>query len=398
MQPILASLIFLIAVTTHAADWPNFRGPNHDGISTETGCKTDWPTEGPKRIWKAAIQTGFASVSVSQGRLYTMGNSNDQDTIWCFDAETGKEIWHHMYHCPTDPNLFEGGPTSTPTVHDGKVFTLSRRGEVFALDAASGKILWSTNVAKELGAKVPTWGFAGSPLVIDNILYLNLGTAGTALDIASGKVVWSNGPKASGYDTPVPCSIGGQNAIAFCNAANVVALETKTGKTLWQHPWKTDYDINAADPIVSGDMVFVSSGYEHGAALLQIKGADTTVLWENKNMRNQLSSSILVDGYLYGMDGNNGHDVTFKCLELKTGKIQWSHAGFGAGSFMIADKKFIILGDKGMLAIADVSPTSFKPIASAQVLGGKCWTMPVLSNGRIYCRNAKGDLVCLDVK
>ena len=412
MQRVLTALVLFLSLTTHAADWPNYRGPNHDGISTETGWKTTWPAEGPKRLWKATVGTGFSSVSVSEGRVCTMGNSNNQDTIWCFDAETGKELWHHSYPCPTDPNLFEGGPTATPAMVDTRVltqslvYTLSRRGDVFCIEAASGKIAWTTNVAKALGLKIPTWGFAGSPLFIDTRstggpmnLYLNVGTAGVALDGFNGKIVWSSGAKASGYTTPVPCSFAGQQAIALCIASDVVALEIKSGKPLWQYPWKTDYDINAADPVIEADNVFVSSGYEHGAALLQIHDDQPpSLVWQNKNMRNQISSSVLFEGHLYGMDGNNGHDITLKCVEFKTGKILWNHQGFGTGTLMMADKKLIILGDKGELAVAEASPEAFKLIAHAQILGGKCWTVPVLANGRIYCRNAKGDLVCLDVK
>jgi outer membrane protein assembly factor BamB len=166
----------------------------------------------------------------------------------------------------------------------------------------------------------------------------------------------------------------------------------KDGKALWRHEWKTDYDVNAADPIVAGESVFVSSGYNRGAAHLKIAGRQTSVVWENRNMRNHFNSCVLVEGNLYGFDEGD-----LKCLNFQTGKVNWSEGSLGKGSLMAADGKLIILGERGQLVVTEASPAAFKPLSRAQVLGGKCWTTPALSNGRIYCRNAKGDLVCLDV-
>jgi outer membrane protein assembly factor BamB len=159
------------------------------------------------------------------------------------------------------------------------------------------------------------------------------------------------------------------------------------------------YDVNAADPILSDDKVFISSGYERGASLIKVNSnGKTEKLWENKNMRNHMNSSVLLNGALFGIDGNSGPKATLKCIDFETGAIKWNKEGVGSGALMAADNKLIVLSEKGELFIAEANPKEYKELARAQVIGGKNWTVPVLANGRIYCRNAKGDLVCVDVK
>lgn len=427
---LLSLLTFFFFTPLHAADWYRWRGPDFNGISKEKDWLTNWPAEGPKQLWKANVGTGFSSVSVSDGHVYTMGNETqagelfdvarsrekaanvegasvippedgkkkNMDTVFCFDAETGKEIWKHSYPCPLDPKYYEGGPSITPTVDGKTVFILSRKGDLFSLNSEDGKVIWTKNLAKELGAEIPTWGFAGSPFVEKNSLLLNVGSHGTVLDKRTGKLVWTSGKSPSGYSTAVPAKFDGKRCAVFAGEKSVFAIAIEDGKKVWEHEWKTMYEVNAADPIIFGDKVFISSGYDHGCALLQIKSGKATVIWENKNLRNHFNSSILLNGFLYGFDGNAGPKADFKCVEFETGKIKWSEPKLGAGALMAADGKLIVHTDKGELIIAEATPDSFKPISRAQVTGGRNWTTPVLSNGRIYCRNAKGDLVCLDVK
>ncbi len=389
---------WLFSANLTAADWYRWRGPSLNGISSEKNWQTTWPAEGPKQLWKSSVGTGFSSVSISDGRLFTMGNENENDSVFCLDAKTGKEIWKHSYPCKLDPKYYEGGPSVTPTVDGKNVFTLSRKGDLFCLEATSGKVVWSKNLANDLGAEIPTWGFAGSPLVEKNHLILNVGSAGTALEKATGKVIWTSGKEAAGYSTPVPAKFGNQSCVVLFGAKSIFAATVKDGKKIWEHEWKTSYDVNAAEPIILGDKVFISSGYDHGCALLKIKEEKATVLWENKNLRNHINSSLLLNGFLYGFDGNAGPKANFNCVEFETGAIKWTEKNLGAGALMAADGKLIVLTDKGELIVAEATPDSFKTISRAQVLGGKNWTAPVLSHGLIYCRNAKGDLVCLDVK
>ena len=182
-------------------------------------------------------------------------------------------------------------------------------------------------------------------------------------------------------------------------AKAVVGVELQTGKELWRYPWKTDYDVNAADPIIiEGGQVFISSGYKRGCALLKISDRQASVVWENKAMRNHVNSCVLVNGFLYGVDDDMDKAPLLRCIELATGDVKWTYKDFTCGALMAADGKLIAQGTKGELMIVEASPTACKVLAKAQILGGRCWTTPVLSNGRIHCRNSKGDLVCLDVR
>ena len=379
-----------------ALDWPRWRGPDLNGISKEKGWTTVWPKQGPRQLWTASVGTGFSSMTVSERRVFTMGNKDDQDTVYCFDAATGKELWKHTYAEPLDPRFYEGGTSGTPTIDDETVYTLSRKGKLFAFNASSGKIKWQKDIARELELTIPEWGFAGAPLVQGGLLILNAGTHGLALKKESGELTWSTGKASSGYATPVPFEAKGGPALAIFGWRALAAVALKDGSVLWEFPWKTEYDINAADPIVSGGRMFVSSGYRKGGALLKLDDKPAQV-WANQNMHNQLNSSVLIDKHLYGISGQNGREADLRCVEFDTGAIRWQEKSAGFGALMAADGKLLVLSEKGELIIAEGTPAKFNALARAQVLGGKCWTVPVLSGGRIYCRNVQGRLVCVDV-
>ncbi|MFC1793029.1 PQQ-binding-like beta-propeller repeat protein [Planctomycetota bacterium] len=387
----------IICTTAHAADWPNYRGPNYDGISTETDWSASWPESGPKVLWKASLGIGFASMSVSNGKVYAMGNIDDTDYLYCFDAATGKEIWKKSYPCPLYSKMHEGGPCATPTVEGDAVYILSKDGDAIRYKAATGDVVWHKKLNKDLGLKHPTWHFSSSPLLAGDLVIYNAGTYGIALNKTDGSTVWQNGKSASGYTTGVPYTIGGQKAVVMAVCKELVSLNPVTGKVMWKLPWKTSYDINAADAIVSGDTIFISSGYKKGCALVKINGSDVTKVWQNKNMQNMINCSVLWEGHIYGFDGQVGGGGKLTCLDLATGEKKWSQGGMGTGSLMLADGKLIILGEKGKLVIAEASTEGFNELASAEILTGKCWTVPVLANGRIYARNAAGQLVCVDV-
>lgn len=384
-------------------DWFRWRGPDLNGISKETGWSVAWPAAGPKQLWKASVGTGFSSFAVGNGRVYTMGNRSNKETVYCFNATTGAEAWKHTYDCDIDPRFYEGGPSATPTVDGDKLYTISRRGHLFCFEVASGKIVWQKLVNEELGLKVfkentPEWGYAGSPLVLGEKLILNVGTAGAAFDKSNGKVLWTTGRHYSGYSTHVPFKVGAEACLAVFGAKGAYAVALNDGKQLWHYPFETSYDVNAADPIIRGHRIFISAGYGHGAALLQIEGGGVKTIWENQNMRNQFNSCVLIDGHLYGMDGDHGsRGSALRCIEFGTGKVKWTEPSVKPGALMAAGDRLIVMNEPGELVIAQASPASFRALARAQVLGGKCWTTPVLSRGRIYCRNSKGDVVCVDV-
>ena len=386
---------------TQAADWPNWRGPNHNGISTEKGWDSGKIKDGVKPLWRASIGTGFSAVSVSNGLVYAMGNTGNKtkdaskqaDIIYCFDAETGEEIWTYPYPQRLDPKYYEGGALASPTVAGGKVYTISKDGKAFCLDAKTGKKIWYKNLLEHLGIKRTTWGVSGSPLIIDNMVIYNVGTKGVALDKNNGNLIWENGKGPGGYATAVPFMIAQQQCIALFGRNSIMGLVASSGKELWQFPWPTKHDVNAADPIITDDSVFISSGYGTGCTLLKFQESNKTEVWRNKNMRNKMNGSVLWKGYVYGVD--EGGEL--RCLDFMTGKLVWAQKGFGMGSLMIADGKLIVMAEKGNMVIAEATPKGYKAISEAQILSPRCWSVPVLANGRIYVRNAKGDLACLDV-
>ena len=376
--------------TVLADDWPQWRGANSDGVSAESGWSTQWPRTGPKVLWKKAVGKGYSAVSVSDGRAYTMGNVSNVDNVYCFDAATGKVIWQQSYNCSAS-NQFHG-TRATPTVDGPFVYTHSREGHVYCFDAKTGKVIWKKNLADELGAKVPKWGLAASPVVEGDVLIINIGTAGTALDKLSGEVLWTTGTEVAGYSTPYVYEDNGKKRVAVFAAKKIMGLDFSTGKTLWEFPWTTKYGVNATTPIVFDEKVFISSGYDFGCVMLDISKSKPKILWKHTNMRNHFNSSVLWEGHIYGFD-----EKMLKCLDAGTGKVLWAQGGMGKGSLMIADGKMVIMGEDGTLAVAPASPKGYKAQASAKVLDGVCWTVPVLSGGRIYCRNDQGHLVCLDV-
>lgn len=377
-------------------DWPYWRGPDRTGISRETGWKARWSTE-PLVAWRAKVGTGFSSFAVAGGRAFTTGNASDMDTVFCFDAGTGKELWKYSYPADLGDKYFEGGTAATPTVDGSHLFTLSRWGDLFCFDASNGRIIWSKNVQKETRAPIPDWGFSGSPVVHENLVLLNVGESGLALEKATGKTVWKSANRDSGYSTPFPMRRDSRWIMLIGSGQAYLAVDILTGREIWRVKWVTEYGVNAADPIVHGDQIFISSGYNKGAALLKWTGAEPETIWKSKVMRNQINSSVLLDGNLFGIDGDTER-AALKCVDWATGAEKWSERSVGAGALMAADGKLIVLSERGELLIAPASASGFKPSGRMQVFGGKSWTAPVLANGRVYCRNSRGDLACVDLR
>jgi outer membrane protein assembly factor BamB len=384
-------LLSLLSIEAHAGDWPYFRGSDRDGTTAEA-VSPEALAGGVTPVWKGKVGTGFSAITVGGGRLYTMGNTNATDIVWCLDANTGAENWKYSYPEELTPNLYEGGPNAAVTINDAQVFTVSKTGKAFCFDAGKGTVLWKADLAVLTGAGKPEWGYSGAPLVLGDVVIYNVGSAGTALNRKTGALVWKSGTAKAGYSSPLPFKQGAEWLVLLMTGKSASAIRPATGQVAWSHPWETSYDINAADPIVQGNEVFVSSGYNHGASVIKIDGQQTSVVWENKNLRNQFSSSVLWKGFLYGVDENQ-----LRCVDAKTGEVKWTDKATGKGTLLIAAGRIVALSEKGELIIAEATPDGFKPLSRAQILGGKCWTMPTLANGKVYARNAKGDLVCVNV-
>lgn len=387
------------AARAETEEWHRWRGPEGTGVSPAADWSPEFPPDGPRRLWKQEVGTGFSSISVANGRVYTMGNDGGQDTVYCFGLDSGEEIWKHSYPADLHSKYYEGGPSSTPAVDGSAVYTLSKNGDIFCLNAADGSVIWAKNLSQELEAKLPAWGFAGSVLIVGDRAFVNVGTYGTALNKNNGEVIWTTGKEASGYATPVPFDFEGEPHLAIFAAKSIAGVKQANGSVSWSHPWETSYDVNAADPIVNGNSVFISSGYGSGCALISFEGGETREVWRSEEMRNQANNCVLIDGHIYGIDGQvDDRQPQIKCLEYATGEVKWSAPILGTGALIAADGKLIILSGRGELITAPATPERFEPISRAQVMGGRCWTAPALSNGRILCRNSRGTLICLDVR
>ena len=383
------------AAPVRAGDWPQWRGPNRNGISEEQLPPQASKNIGGKRAWTAEVGTGFSSIAVAGDHLFTSGHQKGQDTLYCLKAGDGSVVWKDSFEADLGDKFYEGGPGATPTIADGRVYHASKWGELFCLDASTGKVVWKKQLRDETDARVPTWGFNGSPTVVDDTIYLNVGSAGMALQKDNGEILWQSDRGNPGYSTPLLRDINGAPALLLASGNYYLAVDPGTGKRLWSHRWVTRYGVNAADPIVVGNQVFISSGYNKGCALLEITGPEVKTVWKSKALRNQFSGSVVLDGYLYGIDGDSSGQASLKCLEWTTGEEKWNYPENGFGSLLATRSHLLVLDHEGTLRVAPASPRGFTPTSSARILDGRCWTAPVLANQRLYARNASGTLVCV---
>jgi outer membrane protein assembly factor BamB len=400
MRRLLFTVLCLGLATslTDAADWPQYRGPNRDGISAEPAALRSWSPAGPKVLWKVPIGEGYSQVVAARGRLFTLDTRGDDEQAVALDPATGKQVWRVRI----DRKFVDGqgdGPRSTPTVDGDLVYVLSASGRLAALRAANGQTVWQHDLRAEYGATPPNWGVATSPLVEGNLLLVNVGGSGNrsimAFDKMNGKPVWGSQSDGAGYAAPIAVTVRGVRQAIFFTAGAVVSVAPKDGRLYWRVPWQTDYDVNASTPIFfPPDKLYVSSGYGVGAGLFQIRVAGDKVsaveVWRSPGMKNQFSSSVLHNGTFYGFD--NG---TMKAIDAATGKERWKQRGLGQGSLILAGDHLVVLSDSGKLALLEATPEEYRELGSAQVLEGRCWTAPSLADGKLYLRNQE-QLVALD--
>jgi len=388
-------MVVAVAASGYGADWPIWRGPDANGVSSESKLHP----QKASRLWIKELGPGYSSVSVRGNRLYAMGHDpgagkEGADIVFCLDALTGKEIWRHTYPCET--GKFKGA-RATPVLDGSNLYTVSRMGVVHCLDAASGKVKWKTDTLKETGNKNIHWGISSSVVIEGDLLLLNVGEAGTVLDKKSGKVVWKSKGKAS-YATPVLFDYKGKRCAAIFSAPGLQVVEVGNGKKLASYEWKTSYDINGADPLLIGDKIFISSGYKHGCVMLGFSSNKLKKIWENDVLKNQFSTSVYLDGYIYGVDGQTKKKGFLRCVSARDGSEVWNMP-IGFGSLIAADGMLIALGENGTLHFAESAPGKYTEIATFETgLSKLCWTPPAIANGIIYCRNDKGTLVAIDVR
>jgi outer membrane protein assembly factor BamB len=386
---IFGMCIALWASAVFAEDWYRWRGPNADGISSERVN-----VDSLQRLWSKELGAGHSSVCVKEGRLYTMGNVDNQDVVYCLDALTGEEIWTFRYDCSGGSYP---GPRATPVWDSGRLYTFSREGVLYCLDPESGKAVWKIDVLAETGNKNIRWGLSCSPVIEGDLILLNVGPAGVAVDKKSGKRVWDSGVGTGSYASAVVFTHKNRRCAAFFTAYGLQIVEASSGKRLADYPWKTKYDVNGADPLVIGDKIFISSGYDHGCALLQFDGSKLKNLWKNELLKNHFTSSIYLNGYIYGNDGHAGNKKGFlRCIRLETGEEVWQMP-MGFGSVLLAQNTLIALNEQDRLYLVKATPEECSVLREMSIgIGKTCWTTPVLSHGILYCRNTDGTLVALD--
>jgi len=277
-------LALLISTSALAADWPNWRGPDRDGTTSGAGFDPAFAKGGIEIKWTADLGVGFTGITVADGKAYTAGWKDGDTTFYALDANTGQKIWSHTFATKKYDNLNVGGPSGTAAVAAGKVYHMARDGQFFCYDANSGDVLWQKKLTKDYGVKVPTWGFSGSPLILDNTVYLDIGRI-IALNKTTGKEQWKTKDYGPAYSTPALITFKGKDYLAVFPASGLYILDRETGKEIAHKPWKTNYGVHAATPVViNNKFIFISSDYNTGCALVEFTGKGVETLWENKNL------------------------------------------------------------------------------------------------------------------
>ncbi len=380
-------------------DWPQFRGPQSDGRSSEVGLFDTWTAEHPVvERWRVALGNGYSSVSIVDDFAVALFGSDAGEYLAAFDTVTGDERWRLRVG-----DLYRDGqgdgPRSTPMIDDGRVFAVGGSGDFVAADLATGRPLWRIDLAAAFGGRRPRWGFSASAIMVDGQLLIEAGGSDAAivgLDPDTGTELWRALGDKPGYSTPIVAEIHGQQQVIFFTAKRALGIAPNGGDALWSLPWKTSYDVNAATPIfVAPDKVLIASGYDIGGSLLRIpapaSGDEVEVLWHSRSLKNQFSSSVVVGDYIYGFDDSN-----LVCLDLETGERMWRERGFSHGSLLYADGHLVVLGEHGTLALVRAAPGEYQEIARQKVFDSKTWTPPSLSRHTLYVRD-EHELVALEL-
>lgn len=394
---LLASFITVAVHDASADDWPVFRGPDRNGIAEAES----FPAKGKvTTLWKTEVGLGYSAPVVSNGKVVITGHDGaDTDTVFCLDEKSGAELWKFSYPQPLADLYFQGGTTGTLTFDGDRLYHVAREGEVFCLNANDGAVIWKRHLQEEFGYSKPTWGFTGAPFVMGDRVFLTAGESGIALNKNDGTEIWKSKNEEAGYSSPFPIKRGETQYLILTNKRSYVCVKAETGEVVWEYRWMTRYGVNAADPVISGDNLFISSGYGKGATLISWDGeSKPEKIWQNRELKTQMNAAVLIDGYLYGVDGNESVDGTgLKCLELKTGATKWIETSIGHGTVSAVGSMLVVLSEDGELRIGKASPSGFKATVSEKVVPGRVWTVPVVANGKIYARNEGGQLSVVKV-
>ena len=370
--------------------WTDFRGPRRDGHYDEMAIRTNWPPEGPQRLWRAPIGEGYASFVFGEGKAFTIEQRRNEEVVAAYDVATGREVWSHAWDAFFQESMGGDGPRATPTWDNGRIYALGAEGELRCLDARTGKRIWSKNILKENGASNLQWGMAAAPLIVDDTVVVLPGGPDNRSVVAYNKLtgapVWSSLSDKAAYTSPMLVTLAGERQILVVTGKRAVGLSPE-GKFLWEFPWTTSYDINASQPVIVGpDRFIVSAGYGHGAALVRITKTNgayhVTKLWENTRMKNKFSSSVLHEGHIYGLD-----EAILACVNVDTGELKWKGGRYGYGQILLASGHVIVAAEDGDVALVRATPERHEEVVRFSAIDGKTWNHPVISDGVLLVRN-----------
>ena len=371
--------------------WTDFRGPKRDGEYREGPLRLDWPAGGLMPIWKQPSGAGYASFVIASNRAFTIEQRGGNEVVAAYDVASGRELWTNVWPAEFRESMGGDGPRATPTWFDGRVFALGATGELRALDEASGKVIWRTNILADSGADNLPWGMSAAPLVVGEAVVVLPGGRSNesvvAYERATGKRLWSALRDTQAYSSPMLVTLLGVPQIVVVSSSRVVGLSADGSKELWDYAWPVMNGINATQPIVIGDnRLFLSSGYGAGAAVIEFsKGNDRFAVrevWKNTRMKNRFASSVLHEGIVYGLD-----ESILAAVDVNTGDLKWKGGRYGYGQLLLAGGRLIVLTEDGDLALVRATPEKHEELARFHVLDGKTWNVPAIAGGYLLVRN-----------
>jgi len=377
--------------------WADYRGPNRDGVYTEMPILTDWPGSGLDELWRQPVGGGYASFVVAQGKAFTIEQRRDQEVVAAYDMNTGAEIWTDSWDAHWRENMGGPGPRATPVWHEGRLYALGAEGDFRCLDAETGRLIWSKNILEENGATNIDWAMAAAPLIVEEKVIVQPGGSGgrsiVAYDRLTGARIWSALNDTQAYTSPMVVTLAGQRQLLAVTGERAVGLTVDEGRLLWEYPWVTSYGVNAAQPlIVGGDRFFISAGYGHGAAMVEIApsgdGFEAKTVWETNRMKNKFSTSVFHEGYIYGLD-----EAILACIDAETGKLQWKGGRYGYGQVLLASGHLVITTERGDVVLVRATPEGHQEVAGFSAVKGKTWNTPAIDGGRLLVRNTR-EMVC----
>ncbi len=384
-----------------AGSWPYYRGINMDGRYPEP-INTAWPKAGPPELWRVPVGGGYASFVVGQGLAYTIEQRREQEVVAAYDVMTGVERWSASWDARFEESMGGDGPRATPALHRNTVVALGATGELRALDAETGGEIWSANILEDAGAANLIWGMAASPSIVgDAVLTAPGGPNGAviAYELDTGAIRWRALDAEGAYTAPAVYTLDGLPQIVLIGGDQVISLAIDGSKTYWTRPWETMNGINAAQPLQAApDRVFVSSGYGHGAAMLEVDAdveantASVSEIWFSNQMKNKFSSSVLHQGYIYGLD-----EGILACIDPATGDRVWKGGRYGHGQILLASGHLVITTERGHLVLVRATPESHQELAALPAVSGRTWNNPAIAEGILLVRNDR-EAVAFDLR